>query len=51
MTSLPDDKFAQLIVQSSPLCDSLAVKLTTLYLEIPPETDPNNVDDMHATWG
>uniref|UniRef100_A0A1B6KDU8 FHF complex subunit HOOK-interacting protein C-terminal domain-containing protein n=1 Tax=Graphocephala atropunctata TaxID=36148 RepID=A0A1B6KDU8_9HEMI len=51
VTSVPDDRFAQLIAQHSPLCESLAIKLTAQYLEIPPDTDPNNVDDMHATWG
>ncbi|KAG8273147.1 hypothetical protein J6590_027485 [Homalodisca vitripennis] len=51
VTSVPDDKFAQLIAQHSPLCESLAIKLTAQYLEIPPDTDPNHIDDMHATWG
>lgn len=51
LTSLPDDKCAQLIATNSQLSDSLALKLTALYLEIPPETDPNHIDDMHATWG
>ncbi|XP_054273575.1 FHF complex subunit HOOK interacting protein 2A-like [Macrosteles quadrilineatus] len=51
LTSVPDDKFAQIVAHQSPLCESLALKLTAQYLEIPPETDPNHIDDMHATWG
>uniref|UniRef100_A0A1B6BXJ8 FHF complex subunit HOOK-interacting protein C-terminal domain-containing protein n=1 Tax=Clastoptera arizonana TaxID=38151 RepID=A0A1B6BXJ8_9HEMI len=51
LVSLPDDRYASIIAKYSSLNEKLSVKLVQLYSEIPLDTDPNNIDDMHVSWG
>ncbi|PNF15187.1 hypothetical protein B7P43_G14385 [Cryptotermes secundus] len=51
MASLPSDVFARSVACHSDLCTILANKLNTLFATIPPDIDPNDIDDMQVNWG
>jgi len=51
MASLPSDVFARSVVCHSDLCIVLANKLNILFAAIPPDIDPNDLDDMQVNWG
>jgi len=51
MASLPSDAFARSVACHSDLCTVLANKLNVLFASIPPDIDPNDLDDMQVNWG
>ncbi|GFG34105.1 hypothetical protein Cfor_10051, partial [Coptotermes formosanus] len=51
MASLPSDVFARSVVCHSDLCTVLTNKLKILFAAIPPDIDPNDLDDMQVNWG
>ncbi|PSN44327.1 hypothetical protein C0J52_11105 [Blattella germanica] len=51
MASLPSDIFAHSVATQSDLCRILASKLETLFETIPPEIEPNDLDDLQINWG
>jgi len=51
MASLPSDAFARSVVCHSDLCTVLVNKLNVLFAAIPPDIDPNDLDDMQVNWG
>lgn len=51
MASLPSDVFARSVVCHSDLCTVLANKLNVLFAAVPPDIDPNDLDDLQVNWG
>lgn len=51
MASLPSDALARSMVCHSDLCTVLANRLNILFAAIPPDIDPNDLDDMQVNWG
>lgn len=51
MASLPSDVFAHSVACRSDLCTILVNRLNTLFTAIPPDIDPNDLDDMQVNWG
>ncbi|XP_021918003.1 protein FAM160B1-like isoform X3 [Zootermopsis nevadensis] len=51
MASLPSDVFAHSVACRSDLCSILVSKLNALFAAIPPDIDPNDLDDMQVNWG
>jgi hypothetical protein len=51
MASLPSDGFAHSVVCHSDLCTALANKLNALFAALPPNIDPNDLDDIQVNWG
>ncbi|XP_039283471.1 protein FAM160B1 isoform X2 [Nilaparvata lugens] len=51
LVSLPDSKFVNTVLQNSQICLTIASKLCSLLVEIPPTLDPNLLDELHVSWG
>lgn len=51
VTSLPDDKIAHLIANTSSVCAYLIDKLIDKYKALPEDTDPCDIDQLNITWG
>ncbi|KAJ4448990.1 hypothetical protein ANN_00382 [Periplaneta americana] len=51
MASLPSDTFAHSVACHSDLCSMLASRLNSLFAAIPPDIDPNDLDEMQVNWG
>ena len=51
MAALPSDAFSHSVVTQSELCTTLANKLDVLFAAIPPDIEPNDLDDLQVNWG
>ncbi|XP_075223397.1 FHF complex subunit HOOK interacting protein 2A-like isoform X2 [Lycorma delicatula] len=51
LVSLPDAKLANCLLENSQLCLTVVSKLCSLYADIPGVTDPNQIDELHVSWG